>query len=121
VPVLNEDDGAVDAMAELSESDINRGIVLVDGAAFALRLDHRSRSRPRGRYAPSPPGRVSGITRRGVLLFAVALIAAGCLHAGDDETAARDRSRAAPTRLCLATAVVTSGSPPGISASAPQV
>ena len=31
MPVLDEDDTAVDALAELSETDINRGIVLDDG------------------------------------------------------------------------------------------
>jgi CBS domain-containing protein len=30
VPVLDEDDAAVDALAELSESELNRGIVLED-------------------------------------------------------------------------------------------
>ena len=31
VPVLDEDDSAVDALAELSEAEINRGVVLEDG------------------------------------------------------------------------------------------
>ena len=48
VPLLEEDDELADALAELSENPVHRGLVLDDGRPRRPALAHRRRPRPRG-------------------------------------------------------------------------
>ncbi len=66
IPTLDEDEELADALVDLSEGDVHRGVVVDDGRLVGLPLDYRPRARARRRpcSAPAAPSlRASSATR----------------------------------------------------------